>query len=292
VIMLLGHQKQWQYLTRLAEIDKLPQALLFSGQEKLGKRTFAIEFVKWLFKADIEKKQHPDFIFITAEEKEIKISQIRELIWKLSLKPSLGSLKVAIIDQAHCLNQEAQSALLKTLEEPKGKALLILISEYPEMLFPTILSRVQKIKFYPPKISEIKDYLKEKGLEDKELAEIIKFSLGKPGEVIDLVSDQQKLAKRKKISSDINKILNSDIAFRFQYVKEIVKESPEDLKKILEIWLRYFREILISNSDKLPSPFSFGKLKKVIESFQNTIFLLSNTNINPRLALENLMLEI
>jgi DNA polymerase-3 subunit delta' len=290
--MLLGHQKQWQYLTRLAEIDKLPQALLFSGQEKLGKRTFAIEFVKWLFKADIEKKQHPDFIFITAEEKEIKISQIRELIWKLSLKPSLGSLKVAIIDQAHCLNQEAQSALLKTLEEPKGKALLILISEYPEMLFPTILSRVQKIKFYPPKISEIKDYLKEKGLEDKELAEIIKFSLGKPGEVIDLVSDQQKLAKRKKISSDINKILNSDIAFRFQYVKEIVKESPEDLKKILEIWLRYFREILISNSDKLPSPFSFGKLKKVIESFQNTIFLLSNTNINPRLALENLMLEI
>ena len=166
-MLIIGHQKQWQYLKKLAETDKLPHALLFYGQEKLGKKTFALEFVKWLLKDDIEKRQHPDFIFIEPEEKEIKISQIRELIWRLSLKPSLAPLKAAIINQAHCMNQEAQSCFLKTLEEPKGKTVLILVSEYPEALFPTILSRLQKIRFYPPKLAEMDDYLKEKGLEKK-----------------------------------------------------------------------------------------------------------------------------
>lgn len=312
--MLLGHKKQWQYLEKLAEFDKIPHALLFYGQEKLGKRTLAFEFVKWLLKEDIEKRQHPDFIFIEPEEKrpeperssgrgspvpssalvrgEIKISQIRNLIWRLSLKPSLASLKVAIINQAHCMNQEAQSCFLKTLEEPKGKALLILITEYPELLFPTILSRVQKIRFYPPKLAETDDYLKEKGLEKREIEEIIRLSLGKPGEMIDIISDRKKLADRKKIISALLKILNSDIAFRFQYIKEIAKNQPENLKEILEIWLRHFREVLISNLDTPPVKYSFGELKKAIESIQNTIFLLSSTNINSRLALENLMLEL
>jgi len=290
--MLIGHQKQWQYLKKLAETDKLPHALLFYGQEKLGKKTFALEFVKWLLKDDIEKRQHPDFIFIEPEEKEIKISQIRELIWRLSLKPSLAPLKAAIINQAHCMNQEAQSCFLKTLEEPKGKTVLILVSEYPEALFPTILSRLQKIRFYPPKLAEMDDYLKEKGLEKKELEEIIRLSLGKPGEMIDIISDRQKLTDRKKITSDLLKILNSDIAFRFQYIKEIAKKQPEDLKEILEVWLRHFREILISNLDESSAKYSFGELKGAIESIQNTNLLLSNTNINSRLALENLMLEI
>ncbi len=290
--MLVGHQKQWQYLKKLAEFDKLPHALLFYGQEKLGKRTLAFEFVKWLFKEDITKREYPDFIFVSPVKKEIQIFQIRDCIWRLSLKPSVAPFKVAIIDQAHCMNQEAQSCFLKTLEEPKGKALLILISEYPETLFPTILSRVQKIRFYPPKMAETKDYLKERGFEDKESAEIIKFSLGRPGEVMELISDRQKLADRKKTISSLLKILNSDIAFRFQYVKEIAKNQPEDLKEILETWLRYFREILISNLDEPSAKYSFGKFKKAIESIQNTNFLLSNTNVNSRLALENLMLEL
>ena len=290
--MLIGHQKIWQYLKKSAELDKLPHAFLFSGPEKLGKKTLALEFVKWLFKEDIAKREHPDFIFVSPIKKEIQIFQIRDCIWRLSLKPSVALFKVAIIDQAHCMNQEAQNCFLKTLEEPKGKTILILITEYPELLFPTILSRVQKIRFYPPNSAEIKDYLKKKGFGDKELAEILKLSLGKPGEVMDFISDPQKLISRRKAISDLVKILNSDLSFRFQYVKELAKKQPRDLKEILEIWLGHFREIVISSLTR-PSPkYSFEKIKNPIEFIQNTNFLLSTTNVNPRLALENLMLEI
>jgi DNA polymerase-3 subunit delta' len=313
IMEIIGHQKQWQYLAKLAEADKLPHALLFFGEEKIGKKTLAIEFAKLLLKEDVEKKLHSDFIFIEPGKREIQISQIRELIWKLSLKPFLASLKVAIIDQAHCLNEEAQSCLLKTLEEPKGSSLLILITEYPEMLLPTILSRVQKIRFRPPELAEIEDYLAKKGFEKEELSEIIKFSLAKPGEVMDLVSDPQKLTSRKKTISNLVKILNSDIAFRFQCAKDISQKQPQDLKETLETWLRYSREILIStiSSQQLSRfdintdidididrdidrfrTFSLNQLKSIINQIQNTNLLLSRTNVNPRLALENLMLEI
>src|SRR4030042_3169271 len=164
--MLIGHQKQWQYLKKLAESDKLAHAYLFCGQEKLGKKTIAVEFVKWLFKDDVIKRQHPDFIFIEPVKKEIQISQIRECIWRLSLKPSVAPFKIAIIDEAHCLNQEAQSSLLKTLEEPKGQTILFLITEYPEGLFSTIVSRCQTLKFYPVKKEEIENYLRSQKISE------------------------------------------------------------------------------------------------------------------------------
>lgn len=306
--MIVGHQKQWQYLTKLAEVDKLPHALLFSGQEKLGKKTLALELIKLLSCQggkvlpcqtcrscqDIQKRIHPDLTLIKPIGKEIQISQIRECIWRLSLKPSISPFKAAIIDQAHYMNQEAQSALLKTLEEPKGNTLLILISEYPETLFPTILSRVQKIKFYPVKKKEIEDYLKKQDIEEKASEEILKFSLLKPGKVIDFISDPQKLKAQKKAIMDLIKVSNSDLSLRFQYAKDL-SLKPQDLKETLNIWLFHFRNVLISTINYQLSRSDldkFRKLKNTINLIQKTNFLIFFSNVNPRLALEILMLEL
>lgn len=256
--MIIGLQKQWQYLTQLVKLDKIPHALLFCGQEKVGKKTTAIEFAKWLLKEDIEKKQHPDFIFISPSNKEIKISQVRDCIWRLSLRPQVSFLKVAIVDQAHCLNEEAQSSFLKTLEEPKGKTLLILITEYPESLFPTILSRVQKIKFYPPSKKEIKDYLQKKGVGEKEQREMIKLSLARPGKIIDFLLNPEKLERQKKAISDFVELSQTDLVSRFKYAKDLLAAN-QNVKEILEIWMGYLREILISES--LTLKYSFAKLK-------------------------------
>lgn len=298
--MILGHQKIWQFLTQSANLNKLAHAYLFSGQEKLGKRTLAIEFVNWLFKEDIQKREHPDFILIEPIKKEIQIFQIRELNWRLSLQPFIAPLKIAIINQAHCLNSEAQNCFLKTLEEPKDKTLLILISEYPQILFPTILSRVQKIKFYPVKKTELEQYLKQKGgIKEKEKREeILNFSLSRPGRVIDFLSNHQKIETQKKMISDLIKLLNSDLSFRFQYVKNLFPKESEkkdvfnQLKEILDVWLLYFRNILINTENFQPLRYSLNKLVNTLKIIQNTNFLLSTTNVNPRLALEILMLEL
>ena len=286
--MIIGHQKQWEFLKHSAELGKLSHAYLFSGQEKLGKKRLAIEFIKFLFNQDIEKRVHSDFILVTPLGKEIQISQIRDLNWRISLKPYFAPLKTAIIDQAHLMNQEAQNCFLKTLEEPKGKTLIILITEYPEFLFPTIRSRCEIIKFYPVPKKEIEDYLKEQGIKEVEI--ISQISQGKPGLAIDFLKEPQKLKEREELINEIIRLIKSDLTSRFQYVKKISK-TP-DLKEILNLWLSYFRENLISNLNSQANPTILKKLSMILQKIQSTNFLISTTNVNPKLALEILMLEL
>ena len=290
--MIIGHQKQWKFLQKSAKTDRISHAYLFAGQEKLGKRTVACELIKLFFGRDI-KRAHPDFFFIEPAEKEIQIKQIRQLNQRLSLKPFSAPLKTAVIDQAHLMNAEAQNCLLKTLEEPPGKTCLILISEYPEFLFPTIRSRVETIKFYPVPIKEIENHLKEQGISQEKSRFISQVSRGKPGAAIDFLNYPQKLKEREALLNEIIKLTKSDLAFRFQYAKKLSQEA--NLKEILDIWSFRFREILLSRlnkADKNEDSPAIIKLKNILEKIQSTNFLISTTNANSRLALEILMLEL
>jgi DNA polymerase-3 subunit delta' len=312
-MQIVGHQKQWQFLKDSFLLGRIPHALLFEGEEKLGKKTLAIEFVKFIncsapYRNEvgygvrpcqkcpscqaIEKRIHPDFIFIEPIEGEIQVSQIRDLSLKFSEKPSTSSFKTAILDKVHLMNQEAQSAFLKTLEEPKGNTILILITEYPERLFSTILSRVQKIKFYPPKKEEIEQFLEERKIPKEEIEEMIKFSLGKPGLILDFLNNPQKLKEKEEKVRELIKILNSPVSFRFRYAKELVLKN--NLSEVLTLWLDYFRNILLSKikGEKKEGRYSLWKLKNILWQIQRINFLISTTNINQRLALEILLLEL
>ena len=288
--MIIGHQRQRDYFKKIVDFKKIPHALIFSGEAKLGKKTVALEFIKLLFGKDFESlRQHPDFILITPIGNEIQIDQIRELIWKLSLKSSLSPLKAAIIDQAHLMNEAAQNCFLKTLEEPRGDTILILITEYPELLLSTILSRCQIIKFYPVKKTEIENYLKNQGIKEEKIEEITGAAEGKPGMAIDFLLNPQKLEERIQREKELQKLLKSNLSSRFQYAKEISKEP--NLKEILNIWLSYFRKNLLGQlASKQPE--SLKRLKDILRKIQNTNFLISTTNINTRLAIDLLMLEL
>lgn len=246
-----GHQKQWKFLKKSAELGRLPHALLFYGQKGLGKKALAIELSKFL----LGKISPPDFILIEPQEKEIQIAQIRSLIQGLSLKPYIADFKIAVLNKAHLMTPESQNCFLKFLEEPTDKTYLILITEYPAMLLPTILSRVQKLRFFP-----------SKGWENED---------------------------NKDLILDLIKMSESDLASRFQYAKNI---SAQDLKEILDTWLRYLRKIFINKLTgqevKDFSQYSLSKLKDIIRHIQSTKFLISTTNTNPRLALEILLMEL
>ncbi len=293
--MIIGHQKQWQFLRKSLELGKLSHAYLFSGETQLGKKKFALEFAK-LINGENFDFGHPDLILIEPYEgREIQIVQIRELIQKLSLKPYSAFLKVAMIDQAHLMNSEAQNCFLKTLEEPKGNTILILITEAPETLFPTIRSRCEIIKFYPVKISEIENYLESQGISKEKSKAIARLSLGRPGLAIDFLTNPQKLENQKKIIEELIKISSgkTSLSLRFQYAKDLAL-APE-LSEILNIWLSYFRTLLLEQflPPEVKKPeYPFSKLKNIIKQIQNTNFLISTKNINPRLALEILMLEL
>ena len=284
---IVGHKKQWEFLKNSFESDKLAHAYIFSGQDKLGKKTIALKLASLVINS-VNLKQNVDFIFIEAEKKKISIDQVRDLIWRMSLKSPVDSFKVALIDNAHLMGIDAQHAILKTLEEPKGQSVIILVTEKPELLLPTISSRCEMIKFHLVSQKEISEYLKDKTEEEK-LKEIIKFSRGRPGEAIDFIEHPEKLEQRKAIIRKLDEMINSSLATRFQYAKEL--SQKDDFRKELEAWISFLRNKLIENVQNENFE-SIVKIKESLDVFQRINFLLTNTNINSKLAIETMLLDL
>lgn len=321
--MIVGHQKQLQFLKKSAEAKKISHAYLFAGPDKVGKKAAALEWLSGIFGVKIsEGTVHPDLFFVRpdSETNNIKIETIRNLIWKLSLKPVSAPIKVAVIDQAHLMNKDSQNCLLKTLEEPSGNALLILTAENSQLLLPTIVSRCELIRFNFVPQSDIKNYLSKllatskikKAIPQETLQEVIKLSFGRPGRAVDFISNPELLEKWRTSIKELSHVLSGDLAERFKYAKKI-SESP-NINEILEIWQFYFRNLMLTslngeNEKKaakpaadLPKQFEFSKakdepyplpkLKEILKNIYQTNYLIATTNVNTKLALENLMLEI
>jgi DNA polymerase III subunit delta' len=104
----------------------------------------------------VEASQHPDFVVVqpTDDSKQIRIEQVRELASELALTSHQGGYKVGILTPADAFNRFAANALLKTLEEPPPRTLLILVASVPSRLPATILSRCQRIAVRTPKRAE------------------------------------------------------------------------------------------------------------------------------------------
>ncbi|MEJ1960863.1 MAG: DNA polymerase III subunit delta' [Gammaproteobacteria bacterium] len=109
----------------------------------------------------VANNQHPDLIRVhpTEDSRQLRIEQIRELSQELSLTSHQGGYKVAILSPADSMNRFAANALLKTLEEPAPRTLLILVASQPSRLPATILSRCQKLKVRPPTRAESLEWL-------------------------------------------------------------------------------------------------------------------------------------
>ncbi|MFH1657562.1 MAG: DNA polymerase III subunit delta' [bacterium] len=317
--MILGHKKQQELLEKSIKSNKLSHAYLFYGPEQVGKKTVALEFIKLLncptasefgqicgkcrSCRDIEKRMHPDLSIIETEtptenssKKEIKITQIKKLQRELSLSPYQAKIKTVIVDEAENMNSEAQNCFLKTLEEPKGETILILIVEHPETLLPTILSRVEKIKFSSLPKKEIENYLRGQKIDEKTIQDILLISDGKPGLAIDLAAHPEKITVQKQRIKDVARLSGADTAFRFQYAKTL-SQNPQELKDVLDVWQRYLRNVFLLKMKGLSSTGPFAnytilKLKNILKSLQDISSLINSTNVNPRLALEMLMMEL
>ena len=282
--MIIGNQKQIRFLEKMRSSGNLPHALLFSGEEGLGKKTIALRFIAEIFQSPIFA--HPDFLFIKPDSsRQILIDQIRKVRRRLSLSSFSAPLVAVLIDDAHLMNIQAQNALLKTLEEPKGRALIILISSQPSNLLPTILSRCQEIKFYPLSKKEVVSYLKQKNLSPEKIKKIEKISLGRAGVIINLL---EKKGLLEEIEEEGKNFLNLEGASLFKKFSFAEKKSKEEkIKEKVFYWILALREKLFSREDKL----SRGVIQE-LEILEEGYHLLERTNANQRLILEKLVFDI
>ena len=294
---LIGHKKQKKLLKELAGSDNIPHNLLFTGPEEVGKKRAAIEFIKSLncenetgcgsckTCREIETGRHGDLMIIDDNE-EIKIDQIRDLQKRLSLTGmSKDSYKVAVIDDAHLLNRQAQACLLKTLEEPKGKALIILVTDKPNTLLDTILSRMWSVKFSFVETELIKEELISRGAEKDEANKLAKLSFSKPGLAIKLFENNDFKLKWIQKRDDLEKLRDSYLADRFDYVKKMAKDKKE-ARETLKIWMGFLRREMLAGGKRAK------KVKKSLEVIEDTLLLTSKTNANFKLSLEKVIINL
>jgi len=146
-----------KHLAYILKTGQIPHALLFCGPRGAGKKQTAYDFASALLKTKGNIENHPDAHLLFPEGKTgmHPISAIRKVACDAALVPFKALLKIFIFHEAEKMLPTSSNALLKTLEEPPARTLILLLSNHADKLLPTILSRCQVIAFPPGKKKNI-----------------------------------------------------------------------------------------------------------------------------------------
>ncbi len=329
---IIGHQKITRFLESAIVNDKLVHAYLFYGPKQIGKKTLTKKFIQILMCyfdskekkeipchfcdhcQQIEKNIHPDIFWLRKEsdKKDINIEQIRDLQNNLAVHSFFKSYKVAVIENAEQMNLASFNALLKTLEEPTPKTIIILITHQIGKIPKTVLSRSQKIKFLPVPSEEIYNYLVKQNVDREQAKHLSSLANGRPGRALTFLNNkqlwQEYLAQLSNLFSLINstRVKRMKFAEKFLANKKTIIQKNELLLPILNLWQLVIRDLMLhklNQDDKIINTTDADRIAKISERYsllkivnlQKNIELTKKhlkMNVNPRLALENLLLSL
>jgi DNA polymerase-3 subunit delta' len=251
---------------------------------------------------------HPDLHFISrAPDKQfILIEQVRALQADSARKTLEGRRNIFIISGMHEMNVQAANCLLKTLEEPEPDVVLLLTASDPGLLLPTILSRVQQVSLHLLAATQIKEAL-EQGwkVEPEEAALIAALAAGRMGWAVQAVEDEDLLVERKEQLEALANLLAANRVERFEVAQRLSADSDK-LRAILELWLIWWRDIVLAAHDSLDLIVNVDmqnlaarqaaqvgpiQAERMVRAILSTIGALEQ-NVNARVALEVLMLDL
>jgi DNA polymerase-3 subunit delta' len=245
-----------------------------------------------------------------SEATRISIDQVKEVQHSANLPPFEGKQRVYIIEGAEQLSMEAANRLLKTLEEPPDHVTFILITVNAKLLLSTVISRCQRIEFPPMPLDEEAAAIAEKLHIEPERARLLAvLSRGCPGWAINAAADDVILERRNVNLDGVVNTIKAEADERFAYAARLAGGFSQNRKAvydILGVWQDYWRDMmlvktgcpqLIINSDrkdeiiKMAERFTLVGIKNAISRIRAAETQLKQ-NVNPRLALEVLMLDI
>lgn len=191
---VIGQARAVSVLRRALAAGRLPHAVLFVGQAGVGRRTLAEALLTEFFGTAPDK--HPDFTRVgvlsdekTGKEKTgVSVDQVRDLVERFS-RSSFSGHKAVFVEEAERLTHQAANALLKTLEEPRGDALLVLRAPSIESVPATIVSRCQVIRLHPCPRAELATALGIRGLAPEDATRLAALARGRPGRALALLRD-------------------------------------------------------------------------------------------------------
>ena len=191
---------------------------------------------------------------------------------------------MAIIRSAQNLNLSAQNALLKILEEPPERAVIILVTEDQKKLLPTIVSRCQIKQF--ALLSEI-ELGEMANLNVLNMEELIFWSLGRPGFLRNMLDDGEKLEERREIMIELKNIFSMTANEKLSLAEQFAKNTPVLFLK-MDFWSVLLRSVILGQKSFLV--IDPTKALKLIEKIEESKKIIGSTNSNVRLVVENLLL--
>ena len=334
---LANVQGQERAVDRLAQALRkgtVHHAYLFAGPEGVGKELAARGFAQALLCGDkpgegcgacsvcsrLERNSHPDVLWVMPEATQVarglaaradfdhvpsralRIEQVRALQERLSLRAFEGRYKLVVLLEAEAMNEPAQNALLKTLEEPPADTVLVLVTSATDALKPTLRSRVSYVPFGPlPKALIASRVRTERGLDEPTAALVAELSGGSLGKA--LAIDVEALAGRRALIQAFEALTPDDARGWLGFAEEHgSREDAEEALSLLAVWIRdvllaragrpIAQEDLLPLAQKAAAKVSEVELLRRAKLIEEARYWIAERNGSPRLQLERMLIEM
>lgn len=319
---VIGHESIIEHMQNAIRIGKVSHAYILNGEDGAGKNLLATIFASTLqceaggvspcgickSCLQMDSGNHPDMKRITHEKVSISVDDIRlQLNNDIQIKPYSSPYKIYIIDEAEKMTEQAQNALLKTIEEPPEYAVIILLTNNINTFLQTILSRCVVLNLKAVDKDLIKSYLMEQIKVPDYQAELsAAFAGGNLGKAIQYASSED----FSEMKSDVIRIMKYIDEYELSEVIDALKKIAENKNNIndyLDLMLLWYRDVLmfkatmnanlvlykdeIQDIKKQASVKSFEALEHIIKAFDETKKRLI-ANVNFEIAMELLLLAM
>lgn len=319
---IVGHNEIINHLQSAIKTNKISHAYIIDGEKGIGKKLIANTFAKTL---QCQKKgispcdeciscrtfdslNNPDVIYVEQTKKTgIGVDDIREQINQdINIKPYQHPYKIYIVDNADTMTEQAQNALLKTIEEPPSYVMILLLSNNINKFLITILSRCVVLKLKPIMPDKVMNYVIEKlQISDYRSELITSFAQGIIGKAKELASSTEFFDMRESMIKIVDIIINGD-DYQLLEVSQKFEDYKDDIQDFLDLLMTWFRDLLIVkkinnemyiiNRDKYRTllkqaqVLSYNRISIMIENINKAKNLLKQ-NANFRLVIEMMILQ-
>jgi DNA polymerase III subunit delta' len=316
---IVGHEQAVAMLANSVAQGRVAHAYLFTGSRQIGKTTLARSFAQALNCSSADRPcgrclncskiahgSHPDVRLLEGQNGTLKIDQIRTLQTDVALSAYEGEWKVYILRNFEQATTEAANCLLKTLEEPPSRVVLLLTSSSNSLMLPTIVSRCRVVALHPPTVEAVRDALIARWRADAEQAELLaRLSAGRIGWAVTALIDPTILAKRAEILEDIWRVSAGNRVVRLRYAEDL-SSRKDAIQSALDVWQSWWRDMLLATTGRAdlianvdhPAEVQARVGRYGVPQLGEFLSLLLDTNrrldqdVNVRLALEVLFLKL
>jgi len=322
---IIGHKQVITQLCLMQQEDRIPHAMLFCGTDGVGKFLVAEALAAAILcHAPVHNQAcghckacralaagtHPDFFQIQPESETkaapaIRIEAVRKLQEEIARIPLLSERRVVIMQEADKMNEAAANCLLKTIEEPSGQIVFILLTSRPSALLDTIISRCMRVEFGILQPEELVAILHQQGIEEPlagKLASIADGSVSKA-----LAMQDEELLNLQTQAFDLASAAGTlGVEQLLQLAKEMSNHSREKLIQWLGFLAMIYRDLLMlysgsglplynqSDIDRLSSLLNkyhqqeLLQLLQLVQDYQKRL----GSNVNTQLCLEGFLIRI